>query len=512
MVDRIARSNTSLAGGRGSISEYYELAGLKLSRGDIDGAIAAYDMCLTIDGRNAAVYNNLGAALVRAQRFDEAVVALETAIGLQPGYQRPLVNLGKALRGAGRLAESLARLREALASQPDYPPALINLGETLAANGEIEAALAALERAIEVAPQQVEAHMTLGVVLLQSGRTRSALDSLHAAVRLAPDNADAHSNLAHALFYAGDWAAAWPHFEYRFQRLSHRVKLRAPAGMAPWAGAIGNDEQLWLIGEQGLGDQLQFARYAKLLHARGIDCVLACESRLQTLLSHAQLASRVVSFEGCANSPSKARWCPLMSVPAWHKTQPINVPHADGYLRAEPLRIDAWRSRLPPTPDLSVALVWAGNPAMETGLYRGRSPALASLEPLMEVRGVRFISLQKGAGESQLDQVSFAGSILRFPTLDTGAGAFLDTAAVLKCVDLLVTSDTAAAHLAGALGVPTWLCLTHDPDWRWMGTGARTPWYSSMRLFRQTVTGDWRGLYREVARALEQVIRERRRG
>ena len=128
----------------------------------------------------------------------------------------------------------------------------------------------------------------------------------------------------------------------------------------------------------------------------------------------------------------------------------------------------------------------------------------------MEVRGVRFISLQKGAGESQLDQVPFAGSILRFPTLDTGAEAFLDTAAVLKCVDLLVTSDTAAAHLAGALGVPTWLCLMHEPDWRWTGAGVRTPWYSSMRLFRQTVAGDWRGLYREVARALEQVIKERR--
>jgi hypothetical protein len=258
-----------------------------------------------------------------------------------------------------------------------------------------------------------------------------------------------------------------------------------------------------LIGEQGLGDQLHFARYSKLLSDAGIRCVVACDSRLVRLLSLASLDARIVPFDAAADA-SSARWVPLMSLAAWHGTRPESVPAADGYLAADPQRIEHWRKRLPAGP-LRVALAWAGNPRMETGPYAGRSPPLAALAPLMTVPNVRFISLQKGFGAEQLDSAAFGRSVVSFRDLDDGQDAFLDTAAVLKCVDLLVTSDTAIAHLAGGLGVPTWLCLMREPDWRWMRQGVTTPWYSSIRLFRQPSPGDWASVYREVAAALQDL-------
>jgi Flp pilus assembly protein TadD len=496
-----------LARNPGNHADLQELAGLKLSSGDLDGAIEMYSRCMTISPHNAAVRNNLGVALLKSRRFTEAIATLEAALSLQPGYVRALVNLGKALRELGRPAEAIARLREALAIQPDYVPALINLGDAGAAIGDSDAALQALQRAVLLAPAQVEAHMSLGIAQLQAGHLRESLDALRAAVDLAPAHADAHSNLAHALFCSGDWPAAWPHFEFRHAR-PYQAKLRAPPGVARWDGDSSSVE-LWLIAEQGLGDQLQFARYARLTSARGMDCVIACDPRLVGILKLAPLGARIVPLQTAPTSPS-ARWFPLLSLPAWHATRPQTVPAADGYLAADPTRRERWRKQLPGPPALRVALAWAGNPLMETGRYAGRSPPLAALAPLTKVPGVTLISVQRGQGEEQLDTVSFGAEILRLPDLDAGPDAFLDTAAVLTCVDLVVTSDTAIAHLAGGLGVPCWLCLMHEPDWRWMRSGDSTPWYASMRLFRQTRIGDWAGVYSQVAAALEQAVAQRR--
>jgi tetratricopeptide (TPR) repeat protein len=477
-----------------------DLAGLRLSNGDIDGAIGTYSRCLTFAPRSAATHNNFGVALLKAGRFQDAIAVLEAALVLEPGYARALVNLGKALREVGRPLDAVARLRTALAVQPDYVPALINLGDACAAIGELDAAERALERATDLAPTQVEAHMTLGIVRLQAGRVAESLAALRTAVRLSPDHAEAHTNLAHALFFSGDWQASWPHFEYRFRRHAHRAKLSPPAGVARWDGTVSPEIEVWLLGEQGLGDQLQFARYARLVSAQGLRCVIACDPRLVKILALAELGARIVALDTPPEAPT-ASWIPLMSLPAWHGTRSDTVPAAEGYLAADPQRIARWRARLPAGPALRVAVAWAGNPRMETGRYAGRSPPLAALAPVAAVPGVSFISLQKG-GDDQLDAAPFGAAILRLPDLDAGQDAFLDTAAILKCVDLLVTSDTAIAHLAGGLGVPCWLCLMHEPDWRWMAQGATTPWYASMRLFRQAAPGDWGSVYEQVAGAL----------
>lgn len=456
----------------------------------------------------AAALNNLGVALIKSARFEEAIAALQRALAIQPSYCRALTNLGKAMREAGRLPEAIARLREAIAAEPNHPPALVNLGDALAASGQLEAAEHVLDRAIQLAPALVEAHMARGIVKLQSGRVQDSIDDLRNAIALAPAHADAHSNLAHALFCSGNWEAAWPHFEYRFQRHAYRGKLNVPPGIARWDGTVWQDLELWLIGEQGLGDQLQFARYAQPLSSVGVRCVIACDPRIVKILALANIAARVVPFvtgpelHGSAASASTSRHIPLLSLPSWHRTQREAVPAANGYLVADESSVRLWSERLADARGLRVALAWAGNPAMETGRYLGRSPPLSALAPLMKVPEVSFISVQKHAGVDQLEAVSFGKQIRQLPELDPGPDAFLDTAAVLKCVDLLVTSDTAVAHLGGALGVPTWLCLMHEPDWRWMRTGSATPWYASMRLFRQPAPGDWACVFTDVANAL----------
>jgi hypothetical protein len=354
----------------------------------------------------------------------------------------------------------------------------------------------------------VEAQASLGIVYLQLGRVPESLNVLRAAVALAPDHADAHSNLFHALFVTRDWESAWPHFEYRFQRHAHGSKLRPPTGLTRWDRTVSPDLELWLIGEQGLGDQLQFARYAKLLRSSGARCVIACDPKLVKILEIARLGARIVPFD-TPPAPATAQWFPLMSLPGWHRTRADTAPAAAGYLAADPVRLGQWRARLSSARGLRVALAWAGNPRMESGRYAGRSPPLAALAPLMKVPGVSFISLQKGHGEEQLDHVPFGSAILRLQDVDSATDAFLDSAAILKCIDLLVTSDTAIAHLAGALGVPTWLCLMHEPDWRWMRERADTAWYTSMRIFRQRSPGDWAGVYAEVAAQLALEVSQR---
>lgn len=485
-----------------------EIAALKIAAGDFVGAIDAYFKCLSLGIRSAALYNNLGVALIKAGRFDEAIPVLEAALGLQPGYARALVNLGKALSESGRPWEGLTRLREVLMHQPEYVPALLNAGEALTALGDLEEAQALLERAVRLGPDHVEACMTLGIARLQAGKVGLALEVLQRAVTLAPQHPEAHSNLAHALFSSGDWPAAWPHFEYRLRQRAPRAAPRPPAQVLRWDCTLPAPRELWLVGEQGLGDQLQFVRYARTLRAAGFRCVVCCDPRLVRLLDLSLPGVRVVPFDTASDEPQAARWIPLMSLPHWHETRPETVPGAAGYLTVDAARAEHWRVRLPARGP-RVALAWAGNPRMETGRYAGRSPGLAALAPLAAVRQANFISLQKGAGAEQLDTVPFGASIMRLFDLDPGPDAFLDTAAVLKCVDLLITCDTAIAHLAGALGVPTWLCVMHQPDWRWMPHGAGTPWYTSLRLFRQSAPGDWASVYAAITAALTGWIQAR---
>jgi tetratricopeptide (TPR) repeat protein len=498
---RIAQLSAEITRHPGSAALLYELGGLKLSVGDASGAIAAYQRCLPLAPDKTIVHNNLGIAQLQALQLDAAIASFDAALRLNPSYHRPLVNLGKALREAGRPREAIERLQQALRLQPDYPPALINLGDALLAAGDVAAAVASLERAVALAPDLVEARVSLAAARSDTGRLADGIDLLRAALAFAPDHAEAHLLLGKLLFASGDWRAAWPHFEYRFQNRTRPVAVHAPGGARRWDGSISAGSDLCLVGEQGLGDQIQFARYAAVAAALGARTTLVCEARLLRLLSSAHLAERVVAPSDGEPMPG-AHWVALMSMPHWHGTLPDSVPAPGGYLTAEARLVEHWRAALP-RGGCRVGLAWAGNPLAEKGDNLGRSPPFAALAPLLSVPDVQFVCLQKDPDETELGRSPLSARLLRYPELDVGADAFCDTAAILVNMDLLITSDTALAHLAGALGVETWLCLKRSPDWRWMMHGERTPWYESVRLFRQDTHGDWVALYEQVAAALQ---------
>jgi tetratricopeptide (TPR) repeat protein len=494
-IPTIARLEAALEREGATAARLFELGGLKLAGGDLSGAIAAYLQCCALEPRSAPLFNNLGSALCKAGRPNEAIAALETSLRLDPSYVRPRVNLGKALFEAGRAAEAVECLRTVLDRQPDYLPALVNLGNALAASGDGAAAESVLLKALALDESCAEARMALADVHLRGGRLGGAVEQLEQAVARAPGHAEAHWHLGHLLFMSGRWQEAWPHMEYRLER----IEFTPPPGIERWDGRVRAEQEVWLVGEQGLGDQLQFARYAPLLAEAGVRCVLHCDARLSALLAEAHLAPRIEPLrQSRPATSSRAAWMPLMSLAAWHRTTPDSVPLADGYLAADPLRVRHWHERLPKRPAGRIGLAWAGNPRVEIGRNIGRSPSLLALAPLARLGDFAFLSLQKGPGEEQLADPAFRW-ITPLEGLDQGPDAFLDTAAVLECIDLLITSDTGIAHLAGALGVPTWLCLMKTPDWRWMLEGRETPWYRSVRLCRQRVAGDWTTLYEELA-------------
>jgi hypothetical protein len=347
-------------------------------------------------------------------------------------------------------------------------------------------------------PAYADAHVNLANALKEQGRTDEALGCYQLALWLKPDSAAARYNRSLALLQAGRWTEGWAEYEYRWRRGSmpqrHTDRPR-------WDGAdlAGKTIVLWC--EQGLGDAIQFARYAPAVKDRGGRIVLECPPQLAALLVTCPGVDAVVA-EG-QPLPVFDMQAPLLSLPALFGTTPENLPAAVPYLAAEPDRVETWRQRLEGVAAFRVGVCWQGNRFLRGD--RHRSFPLASLAPLAAVPGVRLVSLQKGPGADQLKAARLAVVDLG-DELDPPPGGFRDTAALLKSLHLVVSCDSAVAHLAGAMGVPVWLALSTMPDWRWLLGRADTPWYSSVRLFRQERLGDWAGVFAQMAAELGNLV------
>jgi Tfp pilus assembly protein PilF len=476
--------------------QLYDLANAQLAARDFDAAILNYRGCVTSEPGFAPAYNNLGSALLEVGRFEEAADVLEVATRLSPAYIRPLVNLGKALRELGRLDDAVARLEEALSLQPQYVSALVNLGDVLIARDELTRAHEILSRAAALAPTLAMAHASLGVCELQLGQIDRSLATLQRASALEPHNRKIAMTLAHASFLTGDWREGWRFFRAYCEPVGAHLE-GWPTGMARWDGRLGSGAALALVSEQGLGDTIQFARYGDELRRRGHRTTLIAQRPLVPLLELSGLFDRVVA----AGDELEADACfPLLGLPEVFGTAPTSVPLAQRYLTADPQAVIAWRSRLECDHHLRVGIAWQGNVRAERGLLLGRSPGLAPFEVLTRLPHVALFSLQKGPGESELQRQPFGHHIRVLEGLDERT-SFVDSAAVIASLDLVITSDTSIAHLAGALGRPVWVCLHKHADWRW-GNEPRSAWYASARLFRQARQGDWGAPFSEMAAAL----------
>jgi Flp pilus assembly protein TadD len=457
-------------------------------------ALASYERAIALSPELAAAWNNRGLVLQAVRRFDEAAASFRRALELQPQLAEACNNLGTVECALGRPAAALANFRLALELQPRLRGVHANLGNALRDLGQPAEALAEHELAVREDPRTAAAHCNRGNALHDLGRLDDAIASYDQATALDPGYAQAYFNKSACLLLAGRFAEGLPLYEWREQLPDAAAR---PLAVPVWHGTEEIAGRTLLIyADQALGDTLQFCRYARLVQQRGARVVLSVQPMLRELLASLDPAIRVI---GSDDEPGECDYqCALLSLPLAFGTALEGIPAAVPYLSADPRRIARWRERLG-RDGFKVGIAWQGS---RNRIDVGRSAPLAMFSRLATVPGVRLISLQKGEdveppGANGLPLERLAG-------LDAGPQAFLDSAAVMVHLDLVITSDTALAHLAGALARPTWVALKYVPDWRWLQGRADSPWYPGMRLFRQSSPGDWQGVFAAIQARLAQ--------
>lgn len=485
----------------GDAATHLKLGDLLRRKGDAEGAVDAYRRAVSLSPDDAKAQFNLALGQQHKGELEAAIAGYGRAIELAPGLVQAHANLGAALVDAGRTREGISECRQALALQPDNPRYHSNLGLALAKSDDLEAALIHSRRAIEIAPRYAEGHANLALVLSDMGMIDAAMESGRTAVALKPDYAQAHFNLSLVLLSKGDFRIGWQEYEWRWKGAVKELQPRKFT-KPQWQGEDLSGKTLLLHAEQGLGDTLQFVRYAPVLASRGARVVLAVPKELVALLRSVPRLASVVG--GGERLPSFDFHLPLMSVPSILGTTEETIPADIPYLSPDPERVAAWQERLGGD-GLKVGVVWQGRPNMK--IDKGRSIPLAAFAPLAAISTVRLISLQKKHGLTQLDDLPPGMRVETLgPNFDEGPDAFLDTAAVMANLDLIVTSDTSAAHLAGALGRPVWIALKRTAEWRWLLDREDSPWYPTARLFRQREAGDWSGVFERLAANLRFAV------
>jgi tetratricopeptide (TPR) repeat protein len=497
--------------------------------GKPEEAVASYGRAIALDPAAADAYNNRGNALSDLNRFPEALVDYERALERNPlqrnalqrsaklladigGFDEALSRNARALAAgppslevyrrsgnvflqAGRPADALAEYDKAVALEPGDVQSIVAKSAALEALGRSAEAMAALDHALQSAPNEPATIASRAKVLGSLDRLDEACAAYASALALAPEDDDIKANYAMALLSKGDFAAGWPLYEYRWARKGSFAR-RPTLAFPHWAGEPLDGRSILVFAEQGLGDTVQFARYLPLLCARAVAVGLLAPAKLHAVLGRAFPAVRL--FAEAGDVPAHDFQCALMSLPLRFDTRLDSIPAEVPYLKPDPERVARWRERIG-TQGFRIGLCWQGSPTAHVD--PGRSLPLRLFAPLAAAPGVRLISLQKSDGIAQIAQAGFA---VETPgaEFDAGPDAFVDTLAVMESLDLVVSSDTSIAHVAGALGRPVWAALKFSPDWRWLSRRDDSPWYPTMRLFRQQAPGDWAGVVARMADAL----------
>ena len=466
-------------------------------------ALASYDRAIGCRPAYADAFYNRGAMLEELEQWDDAAAAYENAVALQPDFPQAWNNLGNALQAVCRYEEALAGYDRALSLTPGYADALTNRGNVLRDLHRYDAALASHERALALKPDLAEAFNNRASVHRDMSNFDAAMRDYRHALALNPNHFEARSSLGLTQLLTGDWEEGWENYELRFRK-RHNASRR-PNNPAPqWFGEPLAGRHILLYGEQGFGDVIQFIRFVPILREMGAAVTVLTHRRLHRLLT--TIGDGVEFAVSAASDRTFDFQSPLMSLPRVLGIRTGSVPVTIPYLSADQRRSDIWRARLGEH-GFKIGLCWQGNPA--GSVDNGRSLPLRAFQPLGEVDRMRLISLQKNFGVEQLEKRP-PGMIVETPghEFDDGADAFIDTAAMMVNLDLVVTSDTSIAHLAGALGRPVWIALKHVPDWRWLLERSDCPWYPTARLFRQGAVDYWSSVVGAMQAALRIAVRD----
>jgi Flp pilus assembly protein TadD len=483
-----------------TISEALENAIAHHQAGRLEEAAESYRQVLAVAPDQARAWHLLGLVARQWGELDLAVQYIGRAVELAPDYAEAHCNLGDSWQQCGDWVRAEECFRRAVDLKPEFVEAHYNLGNALELVGRLEEAVESYRRALALRPQFANAQNNLGHALYRQAQFDEAGECFRRAIEIDPNHAEAHGNLSHLLLLKGDFEPGWREYEWRWQSsgLPPREFAAPRWDSGPLAG-----KTILLHAEQGLGDTIQFVRYADVVKRMGADVLLECPAALKNLLASCRGIDRLIGFG--EELPPFDVHAPLLSVPGILKTTLDSIPETIPYLQADARLTENWRQKLAHVEGFRIGINWTSGATAAS--LKSRNLRWKCFSPLATLPGVRLISLQQGAGRQEL-----ANAIERVPILDLGEnidqehGAFMDTSAIMKNLDLVITSDTSIPHLAGALGVPVWVALPFVPDWRWLLDRSDSPWYPSMRLFRQKRTGAWEGVIEEMREALAEEV------
>ena len=468
--------------------------------GRLDEALTAFDRALALGSKDPGVHNDRGNVLLDLDRAALALDSFGQALALSATYAEALGNRGNALRALNRHAEALDSLDRAIALKPDLADAHSNRGNVLQDLDRHLDAVASYDRALALQPDHLDALVNRGVALRAMCQQAAALASYERALAIRPDHVTARTNRSLCLLQTGDFGKGWVEHEWRLRMpvfAATATRFRDP----PWRGSDSlTGKTILLHAEQGFGDTLQFCRYVPLVAGRGARVVLEVGRPLLRLLTSLDGAAQVIP--GGSPTPDVDVHCPLLSLPLALGTMLETIP-PPAHLRPDPEQAAHWQHRLAALPGRRIGLVWEGSSLKRhpegRAADRRRSITLRHFAPLGMIPGSFFVSLQTGTAAAQTAAPPPGLAVHDFATELTD---FADTAALISALDLVITVDTAVAHLAGSLGKPVWILTQFDADWRWLLNRTDSPWYPSARLFRQSSFGNWNGVIAEVSAAL----------
>jgi Flp pilus assembly protein TadD len=450
--------------------------------------------------RRPSYWNQRGLSFAARGCHEEALACYDRALALTSDIPQVWASRGRTLRFLERAKDAEPSLREALRLQPNFVDAYTELARVLDCQGRFDEAEACARTAITLQPEDAVAHCTLAYILYHLGRPIEAQASCRTALRLWPGTAEWHAFLGRALLLGGQLEEGWKEFEWRVPK-DPLFRVRHLVGVPRWSGEAIGDRDILLVAEGGHGDTLHFCRYIPQIAARARRTIFLVQPTLVRMLSRLPGGVEVITAGG--QPPSFDLWCKLMSLPHFVGTTLETIPATTPYLTADPADIARWRERLAGLAGLRVGLCWAGGDFKgQIDWDRRRSMALDRLAPLGGISGVQFISLQKG---SPAVQAACPPAGMELYDFTEEIHDFADTAALIENLDLVISVDTAVLHLAGALGKPVWLLNRFDTCWRWLQDRDDSPWYPTLRQFRQPAPGDWHTVIGRARDALQRL-------
>jgi Tfp pilus assembly protein PilF len=480
-------------------------------KGDLEAAIGLYQDVIDSDHENVDAWHLMGVVAHQRGNNDLAVKLLENAISLKDDVADFYSNMGMVRRALGDDGAADGAFRRAVEIDPSHAKALSNLAGLLRSNGAFSSAVDYARRAVRAGPDDPEAHNNLGNALKDSGGdwVEDAVASYRQALELTPDYALAHWNLSLALLSLGDYKEGFAEMAWRWQWTgfpARRREFEQPHWTGPGNDAgkdvgISNDnkegKRILLHAEQGLGDTLHFMRYAAVVKALGMQVIFECPAALVPLVGGTDLVDELI----LPGDPLPAFEChaALLDLPNLCGTTAETIPTETAYVTVPADILEKWQARVNQETGFKIGLNWTGNLISPIERFRGLPPI--EIEKLAGIKGVSWFSLQKGDPDE--DAFSLPDN---FPISYTNPEPLVEAAGLIQALDLVITSDTAMAHLAGALGKPVWVLLHHAPDWRWLIERSDSPWYPAARLFRQKQPGAWTPVFDDVKTALAEML------